>query len=167
MVRHSVSDQRQSEDSRSLHLPSTQYGIKRHNISLFTAKCMVTKKWEDRRSKEGTPHRHKRNPKEPTEGKRIDHYRRQLQRQQQIKRSSSCVVHRTWTSQPTPSTYVRGTECMDYIYVSHDLLQCIQSVNYLPFPTAYSTDHRPIQLPFNMKSLIQTSLDSINLRKRS
>jgi hypothetical protein len=71
-----------------------------------------------------------------------------------------------WGSQPALSTYVRGTECIDYVYVSHDLLQCIQSVDYLPFPIAYSTDHRPIQLQFNVKPLIHTSLDSINLRKK-
>jgi hypothetical protein len=71
-----------------------------------------------------------------------------------------------WGSKPAPGTYVRGTECIDHVYVSHDLLQCIQSVNYLPFPTAYSTDHKLIQLQFNMKPLIHTSLDSINLRKK-
>jgi hypothetical protein len=31
---------------------------------------------------------------------------------------------------------------------------------------AYATNHRPIQLQFNMKPLVHTSLDSINLHKK-
>jgi CRISPR/Cas system CSM-associated protein Csm5 (group 7 of RAMP superfamily) len=65
-----------------------------------------------------------------------------------------------WGSQPAPSTHIRGTECIDHVYLSPDLHKCIQTADYLPFPKAYSTDHRPI------KSLCHPHLEAINLRKK-
>jgi hypothetical protein len=80
--------------------------------------------------------------------------------------STELGLQDAWGSQTAPNTYIRGTECIDYVYVSHKLLQCIQVVNYLPFPTAYSTDHRPIHLQLNVKTLSHTSLENLNLRKK-
>jgi hypothetical protein len=71
-----------------------------------------------------------------------------------------------WGSQPAPSTYIRGTECIDHVYLSPDLHKCIQTVDYLPFPKAYSTDHRPIQLQLYIKSRSHPGLEAINLRKK-
>jgi exonuclease III len=47
--------------------------------------------------------------------------------------SAELGLQDAWGSQPAPGKFIRGTECIDHVYVSHDLHQCIQSVNYLPF----------------------------------
>ena len=45
-----------------------------------------------------------------------------------------------------PSTYIRGSRCLDYIYVTRPLLERIKSVTIHPFGTAFSSDHRPITI---------------------
>jgi len=43
-----------------------------------------------------------------------------------------------------PQTYTRGSQCIDYIYVTQPILNAIQSVTIHPFGLAFNSAHRPV-----------------------
>jgi len=49
-----------------------------------------------------------------------------------------------------PHTYIRGSRCIDYIYVSQDLLSCVTTISIQPFGSGFSSDHRPIIIQIDM-----------------
>lgn len=48
-----------------------------------------------------------------------------------------------------PTTYIRGTKCIDYVYVTRPILQSLRSVTVHPFGLAFTSDHRPITIQLN------------------
>ena len=53
----------------------------------------------------------------------------------------------------TVSTYSRGNKCLDYIFVSQNILPSIQQSAILPFNYVVSSDHRAIYVDFNTSIL--------------
>ena len=72
--------------------------------------------------------------------------------------SSEMGLHDAWELQNGPQTFRRGSECIDHIYMSQELKECVQSMEYLEYPSEFYTDHKPIQLKINMRSLQKTHI---------
>ena len=72
--------------------------------------------------------------------------------------SSEVGLHDAWELQNGPQTFRRGSECIDHVYMSHELKECVQSMEYLEYPSEFYTDHRPIQLKLNMRLLNKTHI---------
>ena len=51
------------------------------------------------------------------------------------------------------STYSRGNKCLDYIFVSQNILPSIQQSAILPFNYAISSDHQAIYVDLDTQSL--------------
>lgn len=52
-----------------------------------------------------------------------------------------------------PSTYARGTSCLDYALVSPDLVDAVQYCGYEPFQMRVQSDHRGLFIDFNTQLL--------------
>ena len=61
----------------------------------------------------------------------------------------------------TTTTYSRGSKCLDYIFVSHDLLPSIQRCGILPFDEIFTSDHRAIFLDLHPRKSIGTDLSPL------
>ena len=42
---------------------------------------------------------------------------------------SEIGLHDVWESQDAPQTLRRGSECIDHLYISHELKECVQSLD--------------------------------------
>ena len=61
----------------------------------------------------------------------------------------------------TTTTYSRGSKCLDYIFVSHDLLPSVQRCGILPFDEIFTSDHRAVFLDLDPRKSIGTELSPL------
>jgi hypothetical protein len=59
----------------------------------------------------------------------------------------------------TPETQRRGSQCIDHVYMTDIMLECVNSMEYLDFPEEYYTDHRPIKISLNLRILGKVTID--------
>ena len=55
-------------------------------------------------------------------------------------------------------SYLRGQTCIDHMFVTYNLLQKLQDVRYLQYPTEYDTDHRPMSITLNVTNKLSLSM---------
>jgi len=59
------------------------------------------------------------------------------------------------THSPPPSTYMRGSSRLDYVFISWGLLSAVERAGILPYNSIFFGDHRPCFLDFNALALFQ------------
>ena len=59
----------------------------------------------------------------------------------------------------TPETHRRGSQCIDHVYMTDTMTECIESKEYLDFPKEYYTDHRPMKISLNLRILGKVAID--------
>jgi exonuclease III len=58
-----------------------------------------------------------------------------------------------WDQQEIPETHWRGSQCIDHIYMSQEMMECINTMEYLDYPKELYTDHCPIEILLDLSSL--------------
>ena len=59
------------------------------------------------------------------------------------------------------TTYSRGSKCLDYIFVSQDLLPLIQQSGILPFDCIFNSDHRAVYVDINPSILLGSEVSAL------
>jgi hypothetical protein len=49
------------------------------------------------------------------------------------------------------STYLRGNKCFDHVVITTNILDCINEISYLDYPSEFHTDHKPILVSVNQQ----------------
>jgi hypothetical protein len=84
-------------------------------------------------------------------------------------RTNTTMVDAFLTKHPTikhPKSYFRGQHCLDYIYVTPYLAQCINRVGYAPFYNMGKYDHRLVYVDFHWKKVFKHKIDTTQARGR-
>jgi hypothetical protein len=84
-------------------------------------------------------------------------------------RTNTNMVDAFATKHPTmdhPKTYFRGSTCLDYVYVTPYLAQCIDKVGYAPFYHMGKYDHRFLYVDFRWEKVFKHKIDITQARGR-
>jgi hypothetical protein len=46
-----------------------------------------------------------------------------------------------WDQQEAPETHWRRSQCINHIYMSQEMFECVSTMEYLDYPKEYCTDH--------------------------
>jgi hypothetical protein len=64
-----------------------------------------------------------------------------------------------WDQQESPESHRRGSQCIDHIYMSQEMMECVNTMEYLDYPKEYYTDHRPMKVSLDLNSLGKVTID--------
>jgi hypothetical protein len=64
-----------------------------------------------------------------------------------------------WDQQEAHETHQRGSQCIDHIYMSQEMMKCVNTMEYLDYPKGYYTDHCPMKVSLDLNSLGKVTID--------
>jgi hypothetical protein len=68
-------------------------------------------------------------------------------------------VQDIWDQQDAPETHWRGSQCIDHVYMYQEMMECVNTLEYLEYPKKCYTDHCPMMISFDLSSFGKVSIE--------